>query len=262
MAGEAVTERSNFRNPAICPPGFTGRARELADLTDALAAPPGMVLVEGEAGIGKSRLILEFMSSPAGRQHRALVATCPPFRRPHTLGPVADALRQVVGDVPGLRLSALAGALVPLFPEWAGSLPPAPEPAEDATAARHRMSPGCCSPTASGATARASTAARPGRPPTPTRWRSTRKAGSPHTLTGSQLAVITDAYHSTPAIGRQADQAWAIPTALDQFFAVGSGWDFPGPRVTRDYYGPLSPSVLWSRSLFEIFGRPTQATMD
>jgi DNA-binding NarL/FixJ family response regulator len=139
MAGDAVTERSNSRHPVIRPPGFTGRARELAELTDALSGPPGMVLVEGEAGIGKSRLIQEFLSSPAGRQHRALVATCPPFRRPHTLGPVADALRQVVGDVPGLRLSALAGALRPLFPEWAGSLPPAPESAEDATAARHRL---------------------------------------------------------------------------------------------------------------------------
>jgi len=64
---------------------------------------------------------------------------CPPFRQPLTLAPVADALRQAVGDVGKLGLSALAGALRPLFPEWAAGLPPAPEPAEDVTAARHRL---------------------------------------------------------------------------------------------------------------------------
>lgn len=36
-------------------------------------------------------------------------------------------------------MGGLAGALRPLFPEWAGDLPPSPEPAEDATAARHRV---------------------------------------------------------------------------------------------------------------------------
>jgi len=41
---------------------------------------------------------------------------------------VADTLRQVAGEAPGLRLSALAGVLRPMFPEWADSLPPAPEP--------------------------------------------------------------------------------------------------------------------------------------
>jgi hypothetical protein len=41
--------------------------------------------------------------------------------------------------VASLRPIALAGALRPLFPEWAVGLPPALEPAEDATAARHRV---------------------------------------------------------------------------------------------------------------------------
>jgi predicted ATPase len=67
------------------------------------------------------------------------MAYCPPLRHPHTLGPVVDAVRQAVDRVAGLPLSPLAGALRPVFPEWAGDLPPAPEPAEDATAVRHRV---------------------------------------------------------------------------------------------------------------------------
>jgi DNA-binding CsgD family transcriptional regulator len=120
-------------------PGFVGRDRELAGLGQALACAPAVVLVEGEAGVGKTRLLREFTASPAGRAHRILVAECPPFRQPHTLGALVDAVRRATRGVAGFRLSALAGALRPLFPEWAADLPPAPEPAEDATAARHRV---------------------------------------------------------------------------------------------------------------------------
>jgi DNA-binding CsgD family transcriptional regulator/tetratricopeptide (TPR) repeat protein len=116
-----------------------GRDHELAGLARALAAPPAVVLVEGEAGIGKSRLLREYLVSPAGEAHRALVARCPPFRRPLTLGPVTDALRGAADGLAGLPLTNLAGALRPLFPEWACDLPPAPEQAEDAAAARHRL---------------------------------------------------------------------------------------------------------------------------
>ena len=49
------------RVPAISAPAFTGRQEELAALGRALAGPPAVVLVEGEAGIGKSRLVREFL---------------------------------------------------------------------------------------------------------------------------------------------------------------------------------------------------------
>jgi len=52
---------------------------------------------------------------------------------------MVDAIRQAAGSPRQLGLSGLAGALRPLFPEWSADLPPAPEPAEDATAARHRL---------------------------------------------------------------------------------------------------------------------------
>ncbi|MGY5036263.1 AAA family ATPase [Streptomyces sp. 900116325] len=116
-----------------------GRDREVAALGAALGKPPAVVLIDGEAGIGKSRLLREFLASQAERGCRAVVGACPELRVPYTLGAVVDAVRDGVGSVSGLRLSGLGGALRPLFPEWADDLPPAPEPLEDATAARHRL---------------------------------------------------------------------------------------------------------------------------
>jgi DNA-binding CsgD family transcriptional regulator len=125
--------------PVISAPAFTGRQRELAALGRAVAEPAALVLVEGEAGIGKSRLMREFLARDDGQQRRSMVAACPPFRRPCTLSPMVDAIRQATASPGQLGLSGLAGALRPLFPEWSADLPPAPEPAEDATAARHRL---------------------------------------------------------------------------------------------------------------------------
>ncbi len=125
--------------PTISTPRFVGRGREMRALSVALGQPPAVVLLEGEAGIGKTRLLREYLASPSGQGHRALVGSCPPLREPYTLGAVVDAVREGVGNVAGLRLSGLAGALRPLFPEWAADLPPAPEPIEDPTAARHRL---------------------------------------------------------------------------------------------------------------------------
>lgn len=106
--------------PLIRSPALIGRDQELTVLTQALASGPAVVLVEGEPGIGKSRLVQEYLTSPAGRQRRILVAACPPFRQPFTLGPVVDALRHATEDMAGLGLSPLAGALRALFPEWVG----------------------------------------------------------------------------------------------------------------------------------------------
>ena len=125
--------------PALGAPAFVGRDRELAAAARALAHPPALVLIEGEAGIGKTRLVTELLTAEAATAGPVLVAACPPFREPHTLGPVVDAIRQATAGVAGLGLSDLAGALRPLLPEWSASLPPAPEPTEDATAARHRL---------------------------------------------------------------------------------------------------------------------------
>ncbi|MEV6898637.1 AAA family ATPase [Amycolatopsis sp. NPDC051372] len=135
MIGEASEVRvaADRRDlPAVGTPRLIGRDDELTRLAAALASPPGVVLVSGEAGIGKSRLVRELPQEPG-----VLVARCPPLREALTLGPIVDALRQARPGVAGLELSPLAGTLRPLFPEW--DLPPAPEALADAGAARHRL---------------------------------------------------------------------------------------------------------------------------
>lgn len=125
--------------PALSMPRLTGRDGELTALLAVLGDVPAVVLVEGEAGVGKSRLIEEALRALPPDSPYVLRVNCPPVQRPSTLGPIADSLRSVVDDVAGLGLSGLAGALRPLFPEWATTLPPSLEPAEDAAALRHRM---------------------------------------------------------------------------------------------------------------------------
>jgi DNA-binding NarL/FixJ family response regulator len=123
-------------------PRFVGRDVELRRLVEALGQMPALVLVEGDAGIGKSRLVRETLAAVADGRSRSLVAVCPPFRRSLTLGPIVDATRQAApssAEVAELGLSALAGTLRPLFPEWADGLPAAPEPLADTGAARHRL---------------------------------------------------------------------------------------------------------------------------
>ncbi|MFF0767923.1 ATP-binding protein [Nonomuraea wenchangensis] len=121
--------------PLVRVPRIVGRDAELARLRHALAGPPALVLVEGEAGVGKTRLVQEVVS---GRD-RLLVAVCPPFQDASTLGPVVDAVRQTGVAPADLGLSGLAGALRPLFPDWADELPDPVEPLPDATATQHRL---------------------------------------------------------------------------------------------------------------------------
>jgi hypothetical protein len=106
-----ISQISAPSQSAVSPPGFAGRQRELAGLAAVLGEPPVVMLVEGEAGIGKTRLLQEYMASPAGQAHRVLVACCPPFRQPHTLGPRADAQHRCARDpsAPGRRLPPGSG---------------------------------------------------------------------------------------------------------------------------------------------------------
>ncbi|MGX1544456.1 hypothetical protein [Streptomyces adustus] len=78
---------------------------------------------------------------PPARCVGDLVAAVP-LRQASTLSPIVDAVRQAGPshtDVAGLGLSAPAGTLRPLFPEWADVLPHTPERLADAGAVRHRL---------------------------------------------------------------------------------------------------------------------------
>ncbi|MFE9421389.1 ATP-binding protein [Kitasatospora sp. NPDC006697] len=118
--------------------GFVGRQRELDRLVAAVRRPPAVVLVEGEAGIGKSRLVAEALA--AGAEGHVLTGFCHPLREPLPFGPVVDALRGVGPLLPPVeRIPPSAGALAPLLPDLADRLPPAPPSPDDPTAGRHRL---------------------------------------------------------------------------------------------------------------------------
>jgi len=107
----------------ISSPRFVGRVAELDVLQRALArASSGTgtaVLVAGEAGIGKSRLVSEFEVWARGREALVLIGECVELTEGElAFAPIISALRGVVED--GLAQEALEGpmrsALAALWP--------------------------------------------------------------------------------------------------------------------------------------------------
>ncbi|GAA2665845.1 LuxR family transcriptional regulator [Streptomyces aculeolatus] len=126
-------------DPAPEASALVGRDDELRRLVRAVGRAPGVVVVEGEAGIGKTRLVGEMAGHGELAGVRVLVGGCRQIREPFPLGPVLDAVRRVGDVAAGRRLSAVTGALRPLLPELAERLPEAPAPLHDHAAERHRV---------------------------------------------------------------------------------------------------------------------------
>jgi predicted ATPase len=111
-------------------PVFVGRSEELRQLDNALAAVQGdagrCVLVSGEAGIGKSRLIAEIQARANGRGFTTLAGRCFEQDRSFPYAPLIDMLRPFFARGPVAdRLDALgplAPELVKLLPELASHL--------------------------------------------------------------------------------------------------------------------------------------------
>lgn len=120
-------------------PALVGRDEELRRLVEAVTSPPGVVVLEGEAGIGKTRLVAEMAGHPALAGRLLLFGGCRRIREPFPLGPLLDALRGVGALLAGRSTSAVTGALRPLLPELVEHLPPAPAPLDDHAAERHRV---------------------------------------------------------------------------------------------------------------------------
>lgn len=129
-------------NERTLAPTIVGRQRPLADLA-ASAALAGagagqLVLVSGEAGVGKTRLLREFAGQVGAP---AYVGRCYDEQPAPPYGPFVELLRAIGQSAAGLRLGELAGpwadALRRLLPELA----PADAPARpgDPPAERHRL---------------------------------------------------------------------------------------------------------------------------
>lgn len=123
----------------LASPILIGREAELHRLLEAATGPPAVAVIEGEAGVGKTRLVHELLGRPELRGVRVLVGNCHQLTEPFPLGPLVEALRGQASALAGRALGPLAGALRPLLPELSDALPPAPEPLDDPRAERHRV---------------------------------------------------------------------------------------------------------------------------
>jgi DNA-binding SARP family transcriptional activator len=122
----AVPERGRSRlSTAPADAGFVGREAELADLAraweGAVAGRPQMVLVSGEAGIGRTRLVQAVAELAAATGGLVVQARCYEAERSLFLQPVAEAVRAAALALPPARLGAAAGdaagTLAELVPE-------------------------------------------------------------------------------------------------------------------------------------------------
>ncbi|MEV4186889.1 AAA family ATPase, partial [Streptosporangium canum] len=122
---------------------LVGREDELRRLLAAIAGSPAVVLIEGEAGIGKTRLVAELRAELEGAAPEVagrllLIGGCGHIREPFPLGSVVEALRGAGEHLAAADLSLVTGALRPLLPELAHLLPGAPEPLDE-IGERHRV---------------------------------------------------------------------------------------------------------------------------
>ena len=114
----------------VASPTFVGRVEELQILEAARKrvadADPAIVLVGGEAGIGKTRLVTECASRCAADGMRVLVGGCVPVgdgALPYA--PIVEALRGLLGEVGVGAVRELVG---PAWPELARLVPALGEP--------------------------------------------------------------------------------------------------------------------------------------
>jgi DNA-binding NarL/FixJ family response regulator len=127
-------------HPGLVSPEFVGRGAELAGLLaaheSALAGDPAAVLVGGEAGVGKSRLVEEAAERARTSGTRVLTGSCIELGGEGLpLSPFVDALRSLMREMEPDELDAVLGParlelarLLPeLDPRSTGVLPPGAE---------------------------------------------------------------------------------------------------------------------------------------
>ena len=126
---------------------FVGRARELERLRTLMPRAEGegrrVVLVGGEAGSGKSRLVREFAAEAAGEGALVLCGVCDAVvRTPY--GPFVEALDQLARRIEPTELESALGSgggeITRLLPDLASRVGTLPPPVEaDPDTERHRL---------------------------------------------------------------------------------------------------------------------------
>ncbi|SFT46315.1 regulatory protein, luxR family [Actinopolyspora lacussalsi subsp. righensis] len=128
----------SFAVSSRVPPVLVGREEELDTVTELVLSPPAVLLLEGEAGVGKTRLIRESLERPE-IERTILTGACQPLQDPFPYGPVIDALRTLDPFPDPAHLNPVTGALRRLLPELGEFLPPTPELLGDTAAERHQL---------------------------------------------------------------------------------------------------------------------------
>jgi predicted ATPase len=118
----------------VASPTFVGRIEELelleAARVRAADGDPAVVLVGGEAGVGKTRLVAELTAHRATDRSRVLVGGCVPVgdgALPYA--PIVEAMRVLLTDLGASAVRELVG---PSWPELARLLPALGAPEIDA----------------------------------------------------------------------------------------------------------------------------------
>src|SRR5919107_852295 len=134
-------------------PILVGRENELATLDRALEravdGQAGIVLVAGDAGLGKSRLVAEFADPARAAGSRVVVGGCIDLGGDGLpYGPFLEALRDLATELEPSALSDLLGDIVPelvgLVPEFATFL--VSDAARESAAAAAVASPATAAP--------------------------------------------------------------------------------------------------------------------
>ncbi len=115
---------------------LVGRDVELRRILDGAMRSPAVIMLEGEAGVGKTRLATALLACPELAGRPVLTGSCQPLREPFPYGVVFDALKDVR---PAGELNPVTGVLAPYLPELAAFLPAPPPRLGDPRAERHRL---------------------------------------------------------------------------------------------------------------------------